>query len=284
MDRIWTGILVLFLSLSPTAGAQTPDEQFQAILKEFNTEGYALRQATTDEERNKIVVRVEKLTSRLMELAEKNRGEPIAMDALVQVAVHEMWMENNTPHPGRGQDSPEIPAIKILLRDHAQSDKAGEACRRLSYSFRKECETFIRRVLEVNPHRTERGMACLRLAQHLNNRVQKIDLLEEQPEMAKRYDGLFGKEYVAGLRRRDRAKAIKEVESVFERAVREYGDVQLTYGGLVGERAASELYEIRSLAVGMPAQEIEGDDQEGIRFKLSDYRGKVVLLYFWSEY
>ena len=32
------------------------------------------------------------------------------------------------------------------------------------------------------------------------------------------------------------------------------------------------------------AQEIEGQDQDGKRFKLSDYRGKVVLLYFWSEY
>ncbi|MBI2808576.1 MAG: redoxin domain-containing protein [Planctomycetes bacterium] len=31
------------------------------------------------------------------------------------------------------------------------------------------------------------------------------------------------------------------------------------------------------------AQEIEGQDQDGKHFKLSDYRGKVVLLYFWSE-
>ena len=33
-----------------------------------------------------------------------------------------------------------------------------------------------------------------------------------------------------------------------------------------------------------PALEIEGDDQDGKPLKLSDYRGKVVLLYFWSEY
>jgi peroxiredoxin len=29
---------------------------------------------------------------------------------------------------------------------------------------------------------------------------------------------------------------------------------------------------------------MEGLDQDGRQFNLSDYRGKVVLLYFWSEY
>jgi len=38
------------------------------------------------------------------------------------------------------------------------------------------------------------------------------------------------------------------------------------------------------LAVGKEAQDIEGADQDGKRFKLSDYRGKVVLLYFWQEF
>ena len=42
--------------------------------------------------------------------------------------------------------------------------------------------------------------------------------------------------------------------------------------------------QIRHLAVGKAAQEIEGVDQDGQQFKLSDYRGKVVLLYFWSEF
>jgi peroxiredoxin len=41
---------------------------------------------------------------------------------------------------------------------------------------------------------------------------------------------------------------------------------------------------MRHLAVGREAPDIEGADQDGKRFKLSDYRGKVVLLDFWSEY
>ena len=60
--------------------------------------------------------------------------------------------------------------------------------------------------------------------------------------------------------------------------------MKVPYGGTVSAKAESELYEIRNLSVGRETQEIEGPDQDGKPFKLSDYRGKVVLLYFWSQY
>ena len=44
----------------------------------------------------------------------------------------------------------------------------------------------------------------------------------------------------------------------------------------------SELFNIRNLAIGRQAPDIEGEDQDGRRFKLSDYRGKVVFLDFRS--
>jgi predicted small lipoprotein YifL len=33
-----------------------------------------------------------------------------------------------------------------------------------------------------------------------------------------------------------------------------------------------------------PAPEIEGEDQDGVPFKLSDYRGKVIMLDFWGNW
>ena len=36
--------------------------------------------------------------------------------------------------------------------------------------------------------------------------------------------------------------------------------------------------------VGNLAPEIQGEDLDGVKFKLSDYRGKVVVLDFWGDW
>jgi len=286
MHRV-LGTLVLLLGLSVAAAEDkpaTPAEQYKAIVKEFNEAAHSLHKATTDEERKKAADRVDPLPARLLALVEKNPKDPIALNALVHILVQEIWLENNTSHPGRGKDSPQAGALAVLMRDHVESDKLGEACWRVQYGFRKECETFLRAVLEKNPHKEVQGLACLRLAQFLLARSHRLALLEGQPELVKRYEGLYGKDYVAALRRQDRAKAAREVEGLFERAAEKYPDIKLPYEGTVGQKAKSELYEIRHLGVGKEAPDVEGKDQTGKRFALSDYRGKVVLLYFWSEY
>jgi hypothetical protein len=122
------------------------------------------------------------------------------------------------------------------------------------------------------------------LAQFLPSRLERLDLLKDQPELARRYEVLYGKNYLEALQRQDRAKVMNEAETLYEQAIEKYGDVKTPYDGTVGETARTELFEIRHLAVGKAAQEIEGVDQDGQQFKLSDYRGKVVLLYFWSEF
>ena len=46
--------------------------------------------------------------------------------------------------------------------------------------------------------------------------------------------------------------------------------------------AKEALVEVKKLAIGSVAPEIDGVDVEGVSFKLTDYRGKVVLLDFWG--
>ena len=263
----------------------TVAEQYQSILKEIQGASYGYFQATNDAERQAIVARVDNATTKCLELVEKNPRDPIALDALTQVVTDEYWLNTHTTHPGWGKESRQARAIALLLRDHVESDKLAETCKRVHFGFRAECETFLRTVLEKNPHREVQGTACLRLAQFLANRLERLDLLADQPDLAKRYDTLFGKDYMDALKLQDRARVIVEVETLYERTIEKYADVQVPqYDSTAGKQAEIELFEIRHLAVGKQAPDIEGEDQDGKQFKLSDYRGKVVLLYFWSEF
>jgi hypothetical protein len=290
MQRIAAGILVLMLNLSVVAAEgngpdnpATPAEQYKTLREEYDrasSSGVPL----TDAERLKFIGVVYRhrnaLALKFLELAEKYPNDPIALDALMQ-AVRQV---NGTPWPVElvGEDTATGPALKLIERDHIRSDKLGPLCQRVSSGFRKDYEEFLRAVLAKNPHKDVQGTACLSLAHFLNNRLQRLDLCQEQPELAKEFAGLYGKEYLAELQRQDRDKAIKEVEALFEQAAEKYGDVMLPGGDTVAERARGELFEIRNLRVGKEAPDIEGEDQDGKRFKLSDYRGKVVLLDFWS--
>lgn len=52
----------------------------------------------------------------------------------------------------------------------------------------------------------------------------------------------------------------------------------------LGELARQRLDEISNLAIGKPAPEIDAEGVDGKRFKLSDYRGKIVVLIFWGTW
>jgi outer membrane protein assembly factor BamB len=260
----------------------TPAEQYQAILKDY--QAAASGGGGGDEERRKLIARLDKLrpalAQRYLDLAEQHPTDPIAVDALTQA----IWTVNNNGFPAGGKDSPGARAMTLLLRDHLRSDKLGPICLRINAGFRQEHETFLRTLLEKSPHKDVRGLACLGLAQFLNDRLRRLDQIKEQPELAKEYEALFGKDFLTRLQRQDRAGAAKEVETLFERAGKEYGDVKIPYEGTVAQKVKAELFEFRHLLVGKEAPEIEGVDQDGRRFKLSDYKGKVVLLDFWNQF
>jgi thiol-disulfide isomerase/thioredoxin len=261
----------------------TPAEQYQALRQEYNrasSSGVPL----TDAERLKFVGRVYEhrhaLARKLLALAEKYPTDPVAIDALI-LAV---WQVNTNPWPVElvGEDTARAKAFELIHRDYIRSDKLGPLCQRVSYGFGKEYETFLRAVAAKNPHQTVQATASVALGHFLNNRLQRVDLCREQPDLAKEFSGLYGKEYLAELQRQDREKVVKEIESTFEQAAEKYGDVKFPGGDTVAERAKAELFEVRNLSVGKEAPDIEGEDEDGKRFKLSDYRGKVVLLDFWS--
>ncbi len=50
------------------------------------------------------------------------------------------------------------------------------------------------------------------------------------------------------------------------------------------DSAAPMLFAIKNLGIGKTAPDIEGTDFDSVAFKLSDYRGKVVVLDFWGDW
>jgi hypothetical protein len=292
MNRIAWGALILLLGAPASAGDEgpqkpaTPVEKYRALLEESRALPEAQSQAKTDEERKKLSARQGELPRKFLELALEHPGDPVAVEALIEIVA----MTSGSSFSAGGKESSGQRAMAILLRDHIQSDKLGSVCQQVAFGFHPNHEAFLRAALEKNPHRDVQGLACLSLAQFLNDRLNRLAVLEDQdgPELRERYHRIFGKDVVEELERQDHATVAREVEALFVRARDRYPDVRIpvTYfgsGGTVGEKAESELFQIRHLAVGRVAPDIEGEDQEGRPFKLSDYRGKVVLLDFWHH-
>ncbi len=297
MKLIVAAILVFssFLSIIASEGQNkpgTPAEQYAALLREYRPASGGIRKAKTDLQRKAVVERLGTFPMKFLELAEKHPNDPIALVALKQAvqavgttdsAAQIAWETNRSDFPTGSTSGSASKTVTLLLRDHVLSAKLAPVCDRMRYGYRLEYEKFLRTVLEKNPHRNVQALACLSLAQFLNDRLRMLQLAEERKELAECYEIVFGKNYLTELQRMGRAKLGRRVEMLFERAAQEYGDVKMR-GGTVGAQAKSELYDIRYLGIGKVAPDIEGKDQDGRQFKLSDYRGKVVLLYFWSEY
>ena len=100
----------------------------------------------------------------------------------------------------------------------------------------------------------------------------------------KRVEQFYGKEFVEQLRARKPDQLVKESEELFQRVIDKYGDLR-QYGQVTfGKSAAGELFEMRNLAIGKPAPDIQGEDIDGKKFKLSEYKGKVVVIDFWGHW
>src|SRR5262249_14806938 len=133
-------------------------------------------------------------------------------------------------------------AAEIVLKDHIKSDKLGSLVPRLGNMDGGEKR--LRRIIAESPHKDVQGVATFSLGQ-----VVKSENKEE-------------------------------AEKLFKEVLSKFADVQL-YGGTIGKMAKGELNDLHGLLdVGKPAMEIAAEDIDGTKFKLSDYRGKVVMLDF----
>ena len=115
-------------------------------------------------------------------------------------------------------------------------------------------------------------------------RTRLEQLLERSPH--KKVKGLVEWELAERTRREyeaGRGVALADVLARYTRIAAEYGDVARGRR-MLKDSSEMAIKNLTVLAVGQPAPEIAGEDLDGVAFKLSDYRGKVVMLDFWGDW
>jgi hypothetical protein len=141
-------------------------------------------------------------------------------------------------------------AVRTLATTYSRSSAIEEGVRdlrSLSWSVgAKESTSALRAILEQSPHHSIKAAASFSLA--------TILLQNSNGETAAR----------------------AEARSLFDRVKTDYADTP--YAG----QADSFIFELEHLQIGMTAPDFEATDQDGKTFKLSEYRGKVVVLDFWG--
>jgi len=181
-------------------------------------------------------------------------------------------------------------AFDLLTRRWITSERLAPVCYYgyLQSVVSPEAHHFLREAMEKSPYRLVRGVACLSLARHnrcLVEMGQRMrDTITRKPLVE-----LYAAKPAAlkMLESSDTAALEREAEVFLERVIAEYGDVRMPYPyneTPLGELARGELFRLRNLSVGKVAPDLEGEDMDGRKLKLSDYRGKVVALVFWATW
>ncbi len=260
------------------SAAQT---QLDEVLGEYKTAQTAfrekLKEAKTDEDRTQVYQTLYpnpvSFASRVLAVASEHPKDPAAVDALV-------WVAQNV----RSGVEVEV-AMKLLTTDYVESPKLAALASRLGRSQLLPVPALLLAILEKSPHHEARGNACMSLAQNAVSSASMATMLanEKDPARLTQLKTYLGEERAKVLATVEVSELNRQAEALYERVVSEFGDIESRRGTL-GDQAERNLYEIRNLAIGKVAPEISGKDVEAIPFKLSDYRGKVVMLDFWGDW
>ena len=260
----------------------SPAEQYQSLEREYQEAEQAFykkyQELKTSEEREKHFEQypVYTFSGRFLELAKKYPNDPAAADALVWVA--------NRARP-TDQKCAEVwgEAVDCLMRDHIEDPKMGQVAQVMVYSYSRKGEKFLRESIAKNHAAEVKGVASLALAQYLKGQTRMAEGLRNDANLVEQYEKFLGKELLRYLLEADLQKIAQETEDLLESVIQRYGEFK-SYRGTLADAASGELFEIRNLAIGKQAPDIEGTDIDGEPFKISDYRGKVVVLDFWGHW
>lgn len=268
MRWAWAGALILALVPAATIDERRPVEKLAALNRDWERAESDFQRrlgaATTDAAWEAVFATHPMLAfqDRFMDLARAHPADPAVFDALLWTLDH--------PVTGLRAGRNYRDALAILGGHFLEDPRLADACLILGFpsgrtdgawGVHPDAERLLRLALDRSPTRKVRGEACFSLAKILRRRASWR---------------------LGGMTRAESDAIAAEAVRRYEQVVAEFADIPWGGPDTLGDVAGDELYEIRHLAVGMAAPDIVGEDLDGAPLRLSDYRGKVVVLTFWA--
>ena len=194
----------------------------------------------------------------------------------------------------------------MLLKHHSDSEElANIAIAKLRDRPTVENQQLLDSLIENSPIKRVQGIASYAKVMQLKNSQRTYDFYvdvvnsevseEEDEEAAQQRAGMQTQLDAMLAEITDEAEAIYEngetsegesLESMMVKINDDYGDVAYIKEAerTLGDVIEPLLFELKYLAIGKTAPDIEGEDLDGEEFKLSDYRGKIVVIDFWGDW
>ena len=255
----WWPIAALLLAVGPPARADEEFDQLKAALDAAQQKWYSAMNEARGEtgdaapDPDKLPPRPEaEFIPRFKAYAEKHAGKPAAIPALVWLV--QARQERGTP----GTEKSQRTALATLLQAHAAQPELGSEMEELQFvSYKlgaKRMLEFYERVARDNPDKTAKAWAEFSIASILYGRGDEGGGDSDASEGGGR----------------------KRAGELFRKVAREYA------GTKAAKQADGYVYELDNLQIGMKAPDFVGKDADEREIRLSQYRGKVVVVDFWG--
>lgn len=209
-----------------------------------------------------------KFAIEFLELAKKHKGTKASVDATL-FAV------------GQSKGETKNDAMTFLLTEFPDKVKLS----RIAASLKQEVphpamENWFVLMIKNAGSDKDKASVMLSYAQYIGQFPTFKRTLEINPQVSQR----LPKAQLDYINETRTAKQQTQLEFVLNSLINDFGDLIYQGRKTYGQVATSELFELTKLQVGMKAPEVIGEDLDEIPFKLSDYRGKVVMLDFWGHW